>query len=166
MNPSALKRFAAPERNVGGGDMATRLMACLLLLILTAVVLPQTDLPYPLTKIALLIVSELGLVGLMLGMFLKSKTYFFGFQLFIGSLAMLWLAGQHHAYAAAGVGLVFVGFGVSELVTRRSRLNALLGLSSYRAVQAKATLLEEALQPEANDAPAVPLNPVVDGAAK
>lgn len=169
MTSNVMQRFLAPERNVGGGDLATRVLAILALLILTGVVLPQTHVPYPLLKLSLLIASEAGLVGLMLGMFLRSKTYFAGFQLFLASLSMLWLAGRQLSYVAAVIGLIFIAGGVSEVVTRRSRLNGLLGLSSFHAPNAEATLLEEALLPEASDpepTPGAALKPLTDGGAR
>ena len=163
MTFNVLQRFLSPNRNVGGGDLVTRLMATLGLVLLTAVVLPQTQVPYPLMKISLLVASELGLIGLMLGMFLKSKTYFAGFQLFLASLIMLWLASHQLVYVSAGIGALFIGGGIAELVTRRSRLNALLGLSSFRESKTETTLLEQALLPEASGAA---LEPTPHGATR
>ena len=157
MTSIAVQRFLDPQPNVGGGDRVTRIVATALLLCLCAVVVPQSHVPYRLLKIALLIAAEMGLVGLMLGMFLGSKTYFAGAQVFGTSLVMLWLAGRQLAYVAAVTGLVLVAVGVGELVTRRSRLNALLGLSSFRAARAEPSLLEAALLPEAPDPAATPV---------
>ena len=150
MNASAIKRVLNPERNVGGGDLVVRLFAIGAVAILVGVVLPQLAVPWPLLKISLLICAEVGLVFLLLGMFLQSKTYFAGFQLFLASLLMLLLASRGLAYVAVAVGLAFIAIGVNEVVSRRSRLNGLLGVSSY-VEDAGATLLEQALAPEAAD---------------
>ena len=133
-----------------------RVVATALLIVLSGLVIPRANVPYPLVKISLLIAAELGLVCLMLGMFLRSKTYFAGVQLCLGSLIMLWLAGKQLTYVAAAVGGMFIALGVAELVTRRSRLNGLLGLSSFHGPSEEATLLEEALSPEAVELTAPP----------
>ena len=149
MNTNALNRFAHPEQNVGGGDLVTRIIATALLITLTLTVLPQLKVPYPLLKIALLAASELGLICVMLGMFFRAKTYFAGFQLFIASLTILALASRQVPYAGILVGFIFVAFGVQELVSKRSRLNALLGVSSFRLSAAgEVNLLDAALLPE------------------
>ncbi len=154
MNTNALNRFAHPEQNVGGGDFVTRIIATGLLLVLSIGVMPQLGVPYPLQKIAILSTSELGLMCVMLGMFFKSKTYFAGFQLFFGSLAVLALVSKQVPYAGTVVGLVFVGLGIQELVSKRSRLNALLGVSSFRLAQTgEVNLIDAALLPEAAPAP-------------
>jgi len=129
---TVLKRFTAPPPlNVGGGDLLTRMLATLGLLVLVVMTAPQAKVPYPVLKISLLIVAELGLVSMMLGLFLRSKTYFAGLQLFFGSLGILWLASRQMPWVGIAVGLLLVVVGVSEIVARRSRLNALFELSSW-----------------------------------
>lgn len=124
--------FAPPPRNVGGGDMVTRMLAILALLLLAGMIAPQAKIPYPLLKISMLVAAELGLVSLMLGLFLRSKTYFAGVQLFAASLLMLWLTGQQFPYLGILVAVLFIGIGLISVVTRSSRLNAVLELSSLR----------------------------------
>ena len=165
MTSIAVQRFLDPEQNVGGGDRVTRLVATGLLVALCGLVLPQSHIPYRLLKISLLIAAEMGLVGLMLGMFLRSKTYFAGAQLFATPLLMLWLAGHQLTYVAAVTGLVLAAVGIGELATRRSRLNALLGLSSFRAPRAEPSLLEAALLPEVPD-PGATREPAEGAAAR
>ena len=121
-----------PPLNVGGGDLMTRMMAILGLLILAAMITPQAGVTFPLVKISLLITAEFGLVMLMLSLFLRSKMYFAGLQMFFASLAMLWFAGQKYPWVAILVGLLFIALGAISVVTRRSRLNAFLELSSRR----------------------------------
>lgn len=156
MSTNALQRFANPDLNVGGGDFVMRVIATILLVLLSFAVTPALHLPYPLLKIALLGATEMGLMCVMLGMFFKAKTYFAGFQLFFASLAVLALASKQVGYVGLSVGLLFVGLGVYELVTKRSRLNALLGVSSYRRPAAgDVNLIDAALLPE----PAAPMRP-------
>ena len=164
MTSIAIQRFLDPDRNVGGGDLVTRVLSTIVLLCLVGIVVPQSHVPFPLVKIALLIAAELGLVGLMLALFLQSKTYFIGVQLFPAGLVMLWLAGHQLAYVAALVGLLFVAGGIVEIVTRRSRLNGLLGVNSFRNTHVAATLLEVALSPEVPEPdPSHPPAPMAHG---
>lgn len=154
---NALNRFANPDKNIGGGDFATRVIAVAVLLVLSIGVLPQLAVPYPLLKIALLSASELGLMCVMLGMFFKAKTYFAGLQLFVASLVVLALASKRVPYAGTVVGFVFVVTGIQELITKRSRLNALLGVNSFmRTVTGEVDLLDAARLPGAAFAPAAP----------
>lgn len=130
---SMIKRFSSPPpRNVGGGDMVTRVFGIVILLLLAAMIAPQSKVSFSWVKIGLLVTAELGLVSLMLGLFLRSKTYFTGLQLFFASMLMLWFTGRHLPWLALVVALVFVGVAVVSLVTRKSRLNALLELTSLR----------------------------------
>lgn len=168
MSTNALQRFVNPDLNVGGGDFAMRVIASLVLLLLSFAVAPALHVPYPLQKIALLSATELGLMCVMLGMFFKSKTYFAGFQLFCGSLSVLALASKQVGYAGLLVGLLFVALGIYELVTKRSRLNALLGVSSYRRASANdVNLIDAALLPDAPTQvrPPAPLAPLHEGKA-
>ncbi len=131
---TAVQRLVAtPPRNVGGGDLVTRMLAVLALLAmiaLIALIAPQAATSYPLIKICLLVLAEFGLISLMLGLFLGSKTYFAGVQLFAASLSMLWLTTRTQPWLAIIIGLGFVAAGAMTVVTRRSRLNALLDLNS------------------------------------
>ncbi|MBK7861772.1 MAG: hypothetical protein IPJ65_24780 [Archangiaceae bacterium] len=124
------KMFARPERNVGAGDFATRVVASLLLAALVVIMLPQMRVAYSLIKISLLFAAELGLVSLMLGLFLRAKTFFAGLQLMVTPLVMLWLARHNHFHSAMAFGLFFLWIGIANLVTRRSRLNHVLNLDS------------------------------------
>jgi hypothetical protein len=72
---------------------------------------------------------------------------------------MLWLSGRQLSYVAAVIGLFFVAAGVTELATRRSRLNGLLGVNSFHRRTNGVTLLEEALQPEALESRPPPAPP-------
>jgi len=155
MSNNALSRFLHPELNVGGGDLAVRVLATAVLIVLSVISVPQVAVPYPLLKIMLLGAAELGLMCVMLGMFFRAKTYFAGFQLFTSAWLLLWLVSSHMGYAATVVGAVIIGLGVYELFTKRSRLNALLGVSSYRGTTAPEdlTLLDAALSPEVPAAP-------------
>lgn len=124
--------MARPERNVGSGDFATRVLATLVLAGLAVVVLPQLGISYSFVKISLLTAAELGLIILMLGLFLRTKTHFAGLQLLVAPMAMLWLTARQLVYPAAAVGVLFCIAGVVNLVTRRSRVNQVLNLSSLR----------------------------------
>ncbi len=121
-----------PPRNVGGGDLVTRFLAIAGLALMAGMVAPQAKISFPLVKITLLTAAELGLMSLMLGLFLRTKTYFVGLQLFCASLAMLYLANRNFPLAAVTVGLLFVAVGMLSVVTRRSRLNAVLEINSLR----------------------------------
>jgi hypothetical protein len=160
---SMTQRFLAqPPRNVGGGDMLTRMLAIIALLLLAAMISPQAKVHFPLLKIALLVTAELGLVSLMLGLFLRSKTYFTGLQLFSGSLLMLWLVNKNLPYLAIGVGLAFVVLGAISVVTRRSRLNNLLELSSMRVPLQEV----EAAAAHAANPTHLPIKPLTEGGAR
>ena len=129
--------FTRPERNVGRSDFGTRVFASIGLAVLIAIMVPAAKTPFSLIKIALLSAAEVGLVSLMLGLFLRAKTYFAGAQLFAASLIMLWLEKRHMTWAAIVVGALFLALGVANLMTRRSRLNQVLGVSSFREVIAE-----------------------------
>ena len=129
---TAMQRLMAPPpRNVGGGDLATRVVATAVLIVLVAMVAPQAHVPYVALKLSLLVAAELGLVSLMLGLFLRTKTYFAGIQLFLASLAMLWIA-PRQPWVAIAVGLALVVIGIGAAMTRRSRLNAFLEINSLK----------------------------------
>jgi hypothetical protein len=123
-----------PERNVGHSDFITRGVASIVLAGLIVLMLPVAKVPFPLIKISLLTAAELGLITLMLGLFLRTKTHFSGLQLFATPLLMFRLAAWDVPYVAAGVGLLSLVIGIMNLVTRRSRFNQVLNLSSLREV--------------------------------
>jgi hypothetical protein len=127
-------RLFRPEQNVGtsGGDIVTRLLTAMVLLLLVALALPLLDIPYTLFKILALIATEAGLVFLMLGLFLDQKTYFAGFMLFLVPLAMLWLAGAGLGWIGVAIGALALADALVNLYTRRCGLNALLGINSCR----------------------------------
>lgn len=128
-----IQRFVAPPPlNVGGGDLLSRMLATLSLLLLVVMTVPQANTHPSLLKISLLIAAELGLISVMLGLFLRSQTYFAGLQLFVSSLTMLWLTGKQVPWLATVVGVLFILAGALDIVTRRSRLNALLEVNSRR----------------------------------
>ena len=144
-------RVRSPPLNVGGGDLVMRVVACVLISAVSVLAVPQLAVPWSLLKIGLLSAAELGLLCLMLGMFLRARTYFAGLQLFATPLLMLALVQGRFAWGAVALGLLSLAVGVSEIVSRRCRLNALLGISSYRAQTT--SILETALQPEAPPRP-------------
>jgi hypothetical protein len=147
-----------PDRNVGRSDFGTRVLASLALAFLVAIEIPQLHVKFSLIKICLLIGAELGLVSLMLGLFLRAKTYFSGLQLFSASLIMLWLERRQQPWAAVAVGVFFLALGIGNLLTRRSRLNQVLGISSLREIIVAATPLTSAKTP-----PGAPLHSLTDG---
>lgn len=135
MNPRFIDRLTQrPERNVGESDLLSRGVAAIVLAGLVVMVLPVMRVPFPLIKISLLTAAELGLITLMLGLFLRTKTHFSGLQLFATPLLMFRIAAWELPYLAAGVGLLSLVIGLMNLVTRRSRFNQVLNLSSLREV--------------------------------
>ena len=132
LSTSMQRLNATPPRNVGGGDLATRVFVIIGLLLLMGMTVPQSLVPHSVLKICLLTAAELGLVCLMLGLFLRSKTYFAGLQLVLASFSMLWLNARDLPWGAILAGAVFMTVGLITVVTRRSRLNAALNLSSLR----------------------------------
>jgi hypothetical protein len=135
MTAPTFDRILNPPRNVGGSDLVTRACSTILMLVLGCIVVPQAGVSYPILKITLLTVTEVGLSSLMVGLFVNAKTYAAGLQLFVAPLMMLWLVQHRLAYAAAGVGMLSTAGGLVELLTRRSRLNSLLGISSTGEAQ-------------------------------
>lgn len=133
---SARARFrewvAPPPRNVGGGDLVTRTFAIVAMLALVGMLAPQAEVSFTLLKILLLITAELGLVSLMLGLFLRSNTYFAGIQLFVASLMMLWLTAREFPRLAMVIGLLFIAVGITNVITRRSRFNVLMRVNSLK----------------------------------
>lgn len=158
---SLTERFLTrPERNVGRSDFGTRVLASIALTVLIGILVPQAKVPFSLIKIALLTAAEVGLVSLMLGLFLRAKTYFAGAQLFATALIMLWLEKRHLTWAAISVGALFLALGVANLMTRRSRLNQILGVSSFREVIAEVAKDAEELPGTA------PLHPQPNGGTR
>ena len=135
MRPRLLQRIVQrPEPNVGQSDFVTRILASVVLVGAIVLVFPRSQCAHSLIKIALLIAAELGLVSVMLGLFLNAKTYFAGLQLFVTPLVMLRLVSAGLPWVSICVGVVALTIGIMNLVTRRSRLNQVLNLSSLREV--------------------------------
>ncbi|GEM_PF-3247303 len=127
-----VQRFLAPPpRNVGGGDLVTRVVATGVLILLVAMVAPQAHVPYGLMKISLLVVAEFGLLNLMLGLFLRTETFFAGAQLFATPLVMLWLSSRQ-PWVGIAIGLAVTVVGIAAILTRRSRINAALEIDSLK----------------------------------
>ncbi len=124
--------LSRPERNVGQGDFAMRLVAAVILTGLVVVVAPPVGLQFPPIKISLLTAAEVGLIALMLGLFLDTKTHFAGLQLFGTSLIMFWLVHRQLPWVAVVLGLVVIVGGAASLITRRSRFNHVCNLSSIQ----------------------------------
>lgn len=122
----------ALSRNVGGSDFVTRVVACLSLTALLWGVLPVAAPPWSALKLSLRTGAELGVVLLMVGLFFKAKTYFAGAHLFFTSLLMLFLCENGLGWVALALGTVSIAFGAIDLITRKSRFNALFGVSSWR----------------------------------
>jgi hypothetical protein len=122
----------SPVPNIGGADLVSRAVTVIVLLVLTGMVAAEKTISFSVMKISLLIAAELGLVSVMLGLFLRSNTYFAGIQLLIAALSMLWLAAHDLTLVAVSVGLLFIAVDLTNVVTRRSRLNALLASHSPR----------------------------------
>ncbi|MBS1152985.1 MAG: hypothetical protein H6Q89_4683, partial [Myxococcaceae bacterium] len=118
--------------------LVSRILTGAILMLLTVMVAAGGRVSYPLLKISLLTAAEVGLVSVMLGLFLRSNTHFAGFQLLIASLMMLWLAAQHLIWVAVGVGLLFIAVDLTNVITRRSRLNAFLALRAPRLLDEEA----------------------------
>ncbi len=140
MTGPALDRMLNPPLNVGASDLVTRVCSTALMLVLACIVVPQAGVSYAILKIILLTVAEVGLSTLMVGLFVNSKTYAAGLQLFVAPLIMLWLVQHRLAYVAAGIGMLSIAGGLIELITRRSRLNGLLNISSRGEALPSATL--------------------------
>jgi len=121
------------ERNVGSGDLVTRIAASLIMAGLLVMTFPWSHTLYSLNKLGLLVAAELGLVCLMLGMFLRAKTYFAGAQLFLFPLMMLGLVNRGLPYVAVLLGAIILILGIKDIVTRKSSFNALLKVSTARA---------------------------------
>ncbi len=127
-----MQRFLAPPpRNVGGGDLVIRVVATAILILLVAAVAPQAHVPYALMKVSLLVAAELGLLNLMLGLFLRTQTFFAGMQLFATPLVMLWLA-PRQPWVGLAFGLAVTVVGIAAILTRRSRVNAALEINSLK----------------------------------
>lgn len=126
-----------PPRNIAGGDLVARVLTTAILLWLTGLIAAGSGISYPALKIWLLTAAEVGLVSVMLGLFLRATTHFAGLQLLAASLSMLWLVSHQLPWLAIGVGLVFVGVDLINIVTRRSRLNTLLAVRAPRQPAAR-----------------------------
>ena len=126
--------FNRPAPNVGHGDLFTRLVALLVLVGLILLVLPHGRVEFHAVKISLLAAAEVGLIILMLGLFLDTKTHCAGLLLFVGALVMFALARRQLPWPAVAVGLVFVAGTLVSVVSRRSRFNQAFNLSSIREV--------------------------------
>lgn len=121
MITTILQSLFGDGRVLGTADVTRRIVATLVLGGLGIAVIPQVGVPFALQKIALLCTAELGLAGIMFGMFLGAKTYFSGSLLFAAPLLMLALIGKQHAYTATVVGLLFTAIAVASLVKHFTR---------------------------------------------
>src|SRR5436309_2103365 len=118
---SLLTTITSPYKNVGvaGGDLLTRGVTSLGLIVLITMSLPTAGIAFPVFKITALMSAEIGAVFLMLGLFFSQKTHFAGFILIPVPLFMMWLVGIGLTWLAVVVGLGFLGECLLNLFTRR-----------------------------------------------
>jgi hypothetical protein len=118
--------------NVGfqGGDLPTRYYAAAVILALSIAAAPPVRIAYSALKISALLASMSGTMLLMAGLVFSQKTHYAGTLLIPLPFVLLWLAGAGLAWLAVLLGLVFFGFGVQNLATKRCGINKLLGVNS------------------------------------
>jgi len=118
--------------NVGaeGGDLTARRFALIMMLVITLMAVPWWGLSHAEVKIAALLGAMSGTLFLMAGLVFLQKTHFAGLILLPGPLGMLALSSVGWRWAAVLFGVVFVGWMVQNLLTRRCGLNQLLGINS------------------------------------
>lgn len=131
----AQKSLFAIPLNVGlqGGDLPARYYAVVVILALS-IATALTELPihlsYSALKISALLASMSGTMLLMAGLVFSQKTHYAGVLLIPVPFMVLWLAGAGLAWLGAFLGLMFAGWGVQNLVTKRCGINKLLGINS------------------------------------
>jgi hypothetical protein len=118
--------------NVGlqGGDLPTRYYSTGVILALSIMAAPPAHFSPLALKISALLASMSGTMLLMAGLVFSQKTHYAGIMLIPAPFMLMWLAGAGLAWLAVFLGLVFVGWGVQNLVTKRCGVNKLLGLNS------------------------------------
>lgn len=126
------KVFFDIPQNVGlqGGDLPARYFAAAVILALSIAAAPPVRIAYSALKISVLLASMSGTMLLMAGLVFSQKTHYAGMSLIPLPFVLLWLAGAGLAWPAVVMGLVFFGFGVQNLVTKRCGVNKLLGVNS------------------------------------
>lgn len=129
------KSFLNIPLNVGlqGGDLPARYYAVGIILALS-IATALTELPIHLSHSALqisaLLASMSGTMLLMAGLVFLQKTHYAGVLLIPVPFILLWLAGAGLAWLGVFLGLMFAGWGVQNLVTKRCGINRLLGINS------------------------------------
>lgn len=120
------------NRNVGaaGGDLASRIVVLILLIILTVLAIPVVNVSFAVLKISSLVSAQLGAVFLMTGLLFSRKTYFAGIVLIPAPLFIMWLAGLGLPWFAVAVGVLFVAQGLLNILTRRCGINTILHINS------------------------------------
>jgi hypothetical protein len=118
--------------NVGieGGDITARRFAVVTMLVITLMAVPWLGFSHAAVKIAALLGAMSGTLFLMAGLVFLQKTHFAGLMLLPGPLAMLALSSTGWRWTAVLFGVVFIGWMVQNLVTRRCGLNQLMGINS------------------------------------
>jgi hypothetical protein len=128
----AQKSFLNIPLNVGlqGGDLPARYYAVSVILALSIATAPPLDLSDSALKISALLASMSGTLLLMAGLIFSQKTHYAGIMLIPLPFMLVWLAGAGLAWLGVFLGLVFAGWGVQNLVTKRCGINKLLGINS------------------------------------
>ncbi|MCI0698460.1 hypothetical protein L0337_41485 [candidate division KSB1 bacterium] len=118
--------------NVGlqGGDLPARYYSTGVILALSIMAAPPVHLSPSALKISALLASMSGTMLLMAGLVFSQKTHYAGVLLIPVPFTLLWLAGAGLAWLGVFLGLVFAGWGVQNLVTKRCAVNKLLGVNS------------------------------------
>jgi hypothetical protein len=118
--PAERRPVRPPVRDGTRADLATRLLASLVLAGLVALSFSGPAVTFTVLKISLLVAIELGLVSLLLGLFLGARTSFAGLQLVVAPAVMLFLHRAAHPYLATAVGGMVLAVGLAALVVGRS----------------------------------------------
>jgi hypothetical protein len=118
--------------NVGveGGDLMARRFALIMMLVITLMAVPWLGFSHAAVKITALLGAMSGTLFLMGGLVFLQKTHFAGLMLLPAPLVMVALSSIGWRWAAVLFGVVFIGWMVQNLVTRRCGLNRLLGINS------------------------------------
>lgn len=120
------------SRNVGtaGGDLPSRIVVLILLIILTVLAIPAVNVSFAILKIASLVSAQLGAVFLMTGLFFSRKTYFASIVLIPAPLLIMWLVGFGLPWFAVAAGILFVAQDLLNILTRRCGINRILHINS------------------------------------